>query len=97
MKLSELEKYNLTSNEPLKNARNAAAGAIRNLDPKQTKSRNLDFFAYNINYIEDVRFDSQSQEHQFLIDNGFMVDPLFEIVQSVEEIKNILLYIYILT
>lgn len=90
MKLSELEKYNLTSNEPLKNARNAAAGAIRNLDPKQTKSRNLDFFAYNINYIEDVRFDSQSQEHQFLIDNGFMVDPLFEIVQSVEEIKNII-------
>lgn len=90
MKLSELEKYNQKTNEPLKNARNAAAGAIRNLDPKQTKSRNLDFFAYNINYIEDVNFTSQSQEHQFLIDNGFMVDPLFEIVDSVESIKNII-------
>lgn len=87
MKLSELEKYNLTHNDKLKNARNAAAGAIRNLDPKVTKSRNLDFFAYNINYIEDKAFASQQEEHKFLIDNGFLVDPLFKVVYSLDEIK----------
>ena len=88
MKLSELEKYNNSHDDKLKNARNAAAGAIRNLDPKITKSRNLDFFAYNINYIEQKTFASQEEEHKFLIDNGFMVDPLFKVVESVDAIKN---------
>ena len=90
MKLSELEKYNKTHDEKLKNARNAAAGAIRNLDPKETKARNLDFFAYNINYIEGKNFSSQEEEHQFLIDNGFMVDPLFKIVHSMQEVKGLI-------
>lgn len=90
MKLSELEKYNKTHDEKLKNARNAAAGAIRNLDPKETKARNLDFFAYNINYIEGKNFASQEEEHQFLIDNGFMVDPLFKIVHSMQEVKDLI-------
>lgn len=90
MKLSELEKYNKTHDEKLKNARNAAAGAIRNLDPKETKARNLDFFAYNINYIEGKNFASQEEEHQFLIDNGFMVDPLFKIVHSMQEVKGLI-------
>lgn len=90
MKLSELEKYNKTHEEKLKNARNSAAGAIRNLDPKETKARNLDFFAYNINYIEGKNFSSQEEEHQFLIDNGFMVDPLFKIVHSMQEVKNLI-------
>ena len=90
IKLSELEKYNKTHDEKLKNARNAAAGAIRNLDPKETKARNLDFFAYNINYIEGKNFASQEEEHQFLIDNGFMVDPLFKIVHSMQEVKGLI-------
>ncbi len=88
MRLSELEKYNKKATEKLKNARNAAAGAIRNLDPKVTKSRNLDFFAYNINLIEGTTFSTQEEEHQFLIDNGFMVDPLFKIAHNFEEIKD---------
>lgn len=90
MKLSELAKYNRTHDEKLKNARNAAAGAIRNLDPKQTKERNLDFFAYNINYIEGTSFKTQAEEHQFLIDNGFLVDPLFEVVNSFDRVKQII-------
>ena len=51
MHLSTLEEYNRTSDEPLKNARNAAAGAIRNLDPAQTAKRHLDAFIYNVGYI----------------------------------------------
>jgi len=90
MKISELDKFNATHNEKLKNARNAAAGAIRNLDPKVTKTRNLDFFAYNINYIEGKKFKTQEEEHNFLIENGFMVDPLFKVVNSFEEVKKLI-------
>ena len=44
IRLSVLEKYNQTAVEPLKNARNAAAGAIRNLVPKITESRKPDIY-----------------------------------------------------
>ena len=54
MRLSVLEEYNKTTDEPLKNARNAAAGAVRNLDPKVTAKRNLTAFFYNIGYHEAV-------------------------------------------
>lgn len=90
MKLSELDKFNKTADEPLKNARNAAAGAIRNLDPRETKSRNLDFFAYNVSHIEGVRFDKQSDEHDFLIKNGFYVSDFFYVASSIDEVKNII-------
>ena len=59
IKLSELEKYNSQTDEKLKNARNAVAGAIRNLDPKVTAKRKLDFFAYHINYAPELEFKSQ--------------------------------------
>ena len=59
IKLSELEKYNSQTDEKLKNARNAVAGAIRNLDPKVTAKRKLDFFAYHINYAPDLKFETQ--------------------------------------
>ena len=51
MRLSELARFNRTAAEPLKNARNAAAGALRNLDPKVTASRRLDALFYQIGYI----------------------------------------------
>ena len=51
MRLSTLEKYNRTAREPLKNARNAAAGALRNLDPAVTASRHLDAFFYQVGTI----------------------------------------------
>jgi DNA ligase (NAD+) len=51
IRLSALEEYNKTATEPLKNARNAAAGAIRNLDPAVTASRNLSLFLYDILYL----------------------------------------------
>ena len=78
MLLSELQKYNDTAKGPLKNARNAVAGAIRNLDPKVTASRNLDFFAYGVPVIEGKNFDSQIELRQFLIENRFLVGNFFE-------------------
>ena len=90
IKLSELEKYNNSTDEKLKNARNAVAGAIRNLDPKVTASRKLDFFAYNINFCPDKSFKSQSEICEFLKENGFLVGNFFKIVKSVEEIEKII-------
>ena len=85
MRLSALKKYNETASEPLKNARNGVAGAIRNLDPKVTASRNLDIIFYNVNYIEGKDISSQRESIAFLKDNGFKTEMLF-VSQDIEEI-----------
>ena len=86
MLLSELEKYNSRSEGPLKNARNAVAGAIRNLDPKVTASRNLDFFAYGIPVIVGKSFTTQVELRNFLIENKFLVGNFFEVRDKLEDI-----------
>ena len=83
MRLSALEKYNSTASEPLKNARNGAAGAIRNLDPAVTAERNLSFMAYNIGY-SDRHFASQEEMHTFLKDEGFETESDFTLVPDAE-------------
>lgn len=85
MRLSELEKYNKISNEPLKNARNAAAGALRNLDTKVTASRNLDAIMYDILTI-DGSIPSQLQVHEFLNNQGFDTFNFFHNVSKFEDI-----------
>ena len=76
MRLSTLEKYNKAHPEaPLKNARNAAAGALRNLDPSVTASRHLDAFFYQIGTIENPPYKSQPEMIHFLKENGFQTSP----------------------
>ena len=84
--LSNLEKYNKTSTEPLKNARNAVAGAIRNLDPKETAKRKLDLFSYQILKINGKNFKTQQEMHDFLVENGFKTGDYFKICSSFNEI-----------
>ena len=85
MKLSELSHYNKNATEPLKNARNAAAGAIRNLDPKVTASRNLDVIFYSVNYIDNTDIKSQVEMRKFLEDNKFNVEK-YVIAKDVDEV-----------
>lgn len=85
MRLSALEKYNETATEPLKNARNAAAGALRNLDPKVTASRNLDALFYQIGYIEGMSFATQQEMITFLQENGLPVSPFAKRADSIED------------
>ena len=87
MKLSELSKYNKTAVEPLKNARNAAAGAIRNLDPKVTASRNLDVIFYSVNFIDSTEIKSQVEMYNFLKENKFNVEKKWKLCDSFEEIE----------
>lgn len=84
--LSNLAKFNAKTTEPLKNARNAVAGAIRNLNPKETAKRNLDLFAYTIHFAEDKNFETQNEMMQFLKDNGFNIGNYFKICKTAEEI-----------
>lgn len=75
MRLSVLAAYNETSDEPLKNARNAAAGALRNLDPQVTATRELDCFCYNVGFMEGKPLQNQREMLAFLAENGFPVSP----------------------
>ncbi len=86
MRLSALEAYNKTAKEPLKNARNAAAGALRNLDPGLTAQRRLDAFFYQIGTIEDPPYDSQPGMLAFIRENGFQVSPYLGKPHSREEL-----------
>lgn len=86
IRLSVLEEYNQTADEPLKNARNAAAGAIRNLDPKVTQRRKPDIYFYDVNYLSDGGEMSQIQAHEFLKREGFKVYPYFRRCESGEEV-----------
>ena len=85
MRLSELKKYNETAAEPLKNARNAAAGALRNLDPQVTASRHLDAFFYQIVYIEGKSFETQQDMLAFMKENGLNISPFVRPAQTIEE------------
>lgn len=87
MHLSTLEEFNRTSSEPLKNARNAAAGALRNTDPEVTRQRRLDCYFYNVGYIEGKTFSTQQEMLAFLRENGFQVHPYLRVCKSAEEIK----------
>ncbi|MBR1983567.1 MAG: NAD-dependent DNA ligase LigA, partial [Clostridia bacterium] len=79
MRLSVLEEYNKTATEPLKNARNAVAGAIRNLDPKVTEKRRVEIMFYNVNYTSEKLLNTQTECVEFLRNNGFKVHPFLAV------------------
>lgn len=87
---SSLKEFNKTALEPLKNPRNGVAGAIRNLDPKETAKRNLDFFCYSILKCDDKDFKSQEQMHTFLIENGFNTGDYFKTFSSIDEVVSLI-------
>lgn len=75
MNLSVLADYNTRAAEPLKNARNAAAGALRNLNPKTTAERRLNAYFYNVGFAEGVEFADHQEMMDFLRNNKFKVNP----------------------
>ena len=87
IRLSVLDAYNQTAAEPLKNARNAVAGAIRNLDPKVTESRKPDIYFYDVNYTSDGAPMSQTNAHNFLLEQGFKVFPYFRVCHTKEDVE----------
>lgn len=87
------EKYNKTAVTPLKNLRNGAAGALRNLNLKETAKRNLSAFFYDIGYNEGAPFKTYIEMMSFIKEKGFPVDEYLKICVSIDEIKTEIKYI----
>lgn len=86
IRLSVLKKYNETAKETLKNARNAVAGAIRNLDPKITEKRKPEIYFYDVNYIEDGSIKTQVEAVDFLKKEGFKVYDFLRVCKNFDEV-----------
>jgi len=87
MKKSAFNKYNETAKIPLKNVRNGAAGAIKNLDAKETANKNLDAFFYDIGYSEGLEFTTYIQMMEFITKMGLPVDQDYYLCNTIEEVK----------
>lgn len=73
---------------PFKNPRNAAAGSLRQKDPKIAAKRNLDIFVFNVQQIEGKNIDSHKQSLDYLKELGFKTVPNYKRVSSADEIIN---------
>lgn len=70
---------------PFANPRNAAAGSLRQLDPRITASRPLDFYAYGVGVIEGRKFETQLETLSNLSRWGLKVNPLTRECNGIEE------------
>ncbi len=85
----ELNQQQRIKNEKIfVNSRNAAAGSLRQLDPKITATRRLTFFAYGVGkYIGDeIPRDTHSNLMQYISANGFLISKESDVVRNVEEL-----------
>ena len=83
----------LAGEKPFKNPRNAAAGSLRQKDPKISAKRGLDIFIFNIQQCEGKTFETHSESLDFVKSLGFPVSVLYnrynDIHDAVENIKYI--------
>ena len=86
MRKSVLAKLNESGDSILKNERNAAAGALRNLDPRVTASRRLDAFFYNVGYTDGMKFATHTEMLEFLRAQRFVVSDAVRVYTSVDEL-----------
>ena len=87
MRKSVFNKYNETAETPLKNVRNGASGAIKNLNAKETANKNLDAFFYDIGYSEGLKFNTYMEMMKFIEEMGLPVDQDYYLCNTLEEVK----------
>lgn len=85
--------YNKTAEVPLKNLRNGAAGALRNLNVNETARRNLSAFFYDVGYSQGEPFENYIEMMNFIKDKGFPVDDYIKECKSFDEIESEIRYI----
>lgn len=87
---NEFEKLNeerALEEQPLfANARNAAAGSLRQLDSKITEKRPLDIFIFNVQKSEDIKFTSHYESLLYMEKLGFNVNPVKILCNNIEEV-----------
>ena len=85
----EFEKLNsdriLSEEEQFANARNAAAGSLRQLDSKITAKRPLDMYIFNVQKSDTVEFTSHYESLKYLEKLGFNVNPVKILCNDIEE------------
>ncbi len=88
MSIKSFEKLNeeMTANRIFANPRNAAAGSLRQKDPRGTAERKLDFFGYQIGYIEGMDFQSQWEALELLREWGFPINPHIQQAKDLAEV-----------
>ena len=67
------------------NARNAAAGSLRQLDSKITKTRPLDIFIFNVQKLENNSFNSHYEQLNYLDKLGFNINPVRILCNNIDE------------
>ncbi|MFC4559472.1 NAD-dependent DNA ligase LigA [Virgibacillus kekensis] len=72
--------------EPFANPRNAAAGSLRQLDPKIAASRNLDIFLYGVGEWEAGTLESHSERLEYMKELGFKTNPEWKKCATIEEV-----------
>ncbi len=87
------DKYNESAQVPLKNLRNGAAGALRNLNVKETARRNLSAFFYDIGYKEGAPFKTYLEMLNFIKEKGLPMDDYMKVCTTIDEIQEQIDYI----
>ena len=87
MTVEAFDKYNATSETPLKNLRNGAAGALRNLNVKETARRGLSAFFYDVGYKEGQNFKTYEEMLNFIKQKGLPMDEYIRYATTLEEVE----------
>ncbi|WP_297522430.1 NAD-dependent DNA ligase LigA [uncultured Clostridium sp.] len=93
MTTEAFEKYNKDAATPLKNLRNGAAGALRNLNVKETAKKGLSAFFYDIGYKDGNQFETYMQMLEFIKLKGFPMDDYIKSCTTISDIENEIKYI----
>lgn len=81
-----VKKQEENDEQPFKNPRNAAAGSLRQKDPKIAASRKLDIFVFNVQRIEGRELTAHKQSLDYLKSLGFKTIPDYNRVSTADEI-----------
>ena len=82
-----VEQQELEGEQPFKNPRNAAAGSLRQKDPKITAGRKLDMFIFNVQQVRGREFASHTESLDYLRSLGFKTVPTYRKCTKTAEIK----------
>ncbi|WP_332834007.1 NAD-dependent DNA ligase LigA [Clostridium perfringens] len=93
MTTEAFEKYNSEADTPLKNLRNGAAGALRNLNVAETAKRNLSAFFYDVGYKEGAPFKTYMEMLNFIKTKGFPMDDYIRECKTLDKIQKEIDYI----
>ncbi|TGY44922.1 NAD-dependent DNA ligase LigA [Clostridium perfringens] len=93
MTTEAFEKYNSEAETPLKNLRNGAAGALRNLNVAETAKRNLSAFFYDVGYKEGAPFKTYMEMLNFIKTKGFPMDDYIRECKTLDKIQKEIDYI----